>query len=117
MPPSVKSLCLHNHLKSGSSLFLIACCFPCRLQMTAETASITRNFLVEDDDLVDELLSAINRQGWGALKMEYQFSKLCAMKKSSLNNGSGSHLLTLAAEWTEFDEEMQLRISIAGDAS
>ena len=39
--------------------------------MTAETASITRNFLVEDDDLVDELLAAINQQGWGGLKMEF----------------------------------------------
>jgi hypothetical protein len=85
--------------------------------MTIETASITRNFLVEDDDLVDELLAAINQQGWSGLKMEYQFAKLSALRRSAPNNGSGSQMLTLAAEWTELDEEMQLRISISGETS
>jgi len=85
--------------------------------MSTETASITRNFLVEDDDLVDELLAAINQKGWSGLTMEYQFAKLSAIKKSPLPNGSGNHPLILAAEWNEMFEEMQLRICISGQAS
>lgn len=70
--------------------------------------AITRNFLVDADELVDELLSAIKQFDWTHLKMEYQLSKLHATKKED------DQVHELGAEWKEFDEEVQLRISVNG---
>jgi hypothetical protein len=73
-------------------------------------ASVTRNFLVDTDDLVDELLSAVNSCDWKNLKMQYQLSRLEASKPASETIGK----LDLHAEWNELDEEVQLRIAITG---
>lgn len=77
--------------------------------MEENSATLTRNFLVEDDDLVDELLSAMKDRGWSNLKMEYQLGKLAASKQS------GRETIWLTVEWKEFDEEMQLRMAVIGE--
>ena len=73
-------------------------------------ASVTRNFLVDTDDLIDELLSAIKSQDWRDLKMQYQVGKLQASKTAQ----EEGHTYELFVEWNEFDEEVQLRIAVAG---
>ncbi len=77
---------------------------------TNSVAAVTRNFLVDTDDLVDELLSAINRCHWKNLKMQYQLSKLQASKPAD----GEMKAYDLHAEWNELDEEVQLRIAVAG---
>jgi hypothetical protein len=77
---------------------------------TNSVAAVTRNFLVDTDDLVDELLSTINRCDWKNLKMQYQLSKLQASKPAT----GEEKTYDLLAEWNELDEEVQLRIAVAG---
>ncbi|CAN5202763.1 hypothetical protein BH10CYA1_BH10CYA1_49250 [soil metagenome] len=74
-------------------------------------AAVTRNFLVDTDDLIDELLSAIKAHDWRSLKMQYQVGKLHATKEAQEN---GQQDYDLLVEWNEFDEEVQLRIAVAG---
>ncbi len=80
-------------------------------EITNTVASVTRNFLVETDDLIDELLSAIKAHDWKDLKMQYQVGKLQATKTVE-HDPSQSY--DLVVEWNEFDEEVQLRIAVAG---
>lgn len=75
---------------------------------TNTAVAITRNFLVDADELVDELLSAIKQFNWTDLKMEYQLGRLHTARKDT------EHGYELNAEWKEFDEEVQLRISVNG---
>lgn len=79
-------------------------------ESTNTVAAVTRNFLVDTDDLVDELLSAIKAHDWRNLKMQYQLGKLQASKTVQEENRE----LELQVEWNEFDEEVQLRIAVAG---
>jgi len=79
-------------------------------ETTNTIATVTRNFLVDTDDLVDELLSAIKAHDWRHLKMQYQLGKLQASKVTQEENQD----LQLHVEWNEFDEEVQLRIAVAG---
>lgn len=76
--------------------------------MSGIAAQVTRNFLVDADDLVDELLGAIKAQDWKNLKMQYQVGTLHADKQHE-DDG-----FTLQAEWTEFEEEVQLKITVGG---
>ncbi len=73
-------------------------------------AAVTRNFLVDTDDLIDELLSAIKAHDWKNLKMQYQVGKLQASKEAQKQGQT----YDLVVEWNEFDEEVQLRITVAG---
>lgn len=79
-------------------------------ETTNTVASVTRNFLVDTDDLIDELLSVIKAQDWRDLKMQYQIGKLQATKTAQ----ERGHTFELMVEWNEFDEEVQLRIAVAG---
>jgi hypothetical protein len=81
-------------------------------ESTNLVAAVTRNFLVDTDDLVDELLSAINSCDWKNLKMQYQLSRLEASKPAPEPENTGK--FDLHAEWNELDEEVQLRIAITG---
>lgn len=79
-------------------------------ETTNTVASLTRNFLIDTDDLIDELLSVIKSQDWRDLKMQYQLGKLQAIKTAS----EQAINYALLVEWNEFDEEVQLRIAVAG---
>ncbi len=78
-------------------------------ESTNTAASVTRNFLVDPDDLVDELLSVIKAHEWKDLKMQYQLGKLQASKTTA----SGENF-DLAVDWNEFEEEVQMRIAVSG---
>ncbi|HEY9677787.1 MAG TPA: hypothetical protein V6C76_07245 [Drouetiella sp.] len=79
-------------------------------ESTNTVAALTRNFLVDTDDLVDELLSAIKTCAWKDLKMQYQLGKLQASKVAA----ESEEKYDLLAEWAELEEEVQLRVAIAG---
>lgn len=78
-------------------------------ETTNTVASTTRNFLVDPDDLVDELLSVIKTHDWKDLKMQYQLGKLQATKTTATNEN-----YDLIVDWNEFEEEVQMRIAVAG---
>lgn len=77
---------------------------------TNSTAALTRNFLVDTDDLVDELLSGLKACDWKDLKMQYQVGHLQANKVDE----SDGEIYELQADWSELDEEVQLRIAVSG---
>ncbi|HEY9731006.1 MAG TPA: hypothetical protein V6C89_03790 [Drouetiella sp.] len=77
-------------------------------ESTNTAASVTRNFLVDADDLVDELLSVIKAHDYTNLKLQYQLGKLQATKAKAAEN------YELAVDWNEFEEEVQMRIAVYG---
>lgn len=79
-------------------------------ESTSTAASVTRNFLVDADDLIDELLSVLKAHGWTDLKMQYQLGKLQATKTLQKSNQN----FEMQVDWNEFDEEVQMRIAIYG---
>ena len=86
--------------------------------MTAgSTTTLKRNFLCEVDDLVDELLEAINKQGWSNLKMKYELGSLTATRSvKSMSNGKLHDLnYALSAQWQEQDEEVELILNVASE--
>jgi hypothetical protein len=78
-------------------------------ESTNTAASVTRNFLVDTDDLVDELLSVIKAHHYKDLKMQYQLGKLQATRSTATDEH-----FELTVDWNEFEEEVQMRIAVYG---
>lgn len=77
-------------------------------------SSLTRNFLIEADDLVDEILSALKKFQWTNLKMNYELSTLCATRTVEGIERLAASAVTyvLTAKWTEQEEEVELTIAV-----
>ena len=76
-------------------------------------SSITRNFLIEADDLVDEILSALKKYRWSDVKMKYELGTLSASvveKKGEHKTADSTYVLS--CKWEEQEEEVELTLSV-----
>jgi hypothetical protein len=85
-------------------------------------ASIKREYGVDVDDLVDQLLASVRQNGWTLSKMQYESSKLEAtrkIKKPSPVNAPKSEEIAfrLIAEWKDLGDGVELTVSVDSNAA
>jgi hypothetical protein len=76
--------------------------------------SMKREFYMDIDDIVDELITALKANGWTLSKMNYELGKLAATRKEKKEHKGESVDLTfdLTAVWRDFEEVIELEILV-----
>ena len=74
-----------------------------------------KEFHMEIDDLVDNLLGAVNGNGWTLGKMQYELGTLSAgkiEKKQDADNKSVTVKFVLTATWQDFTDALELEVLV-----
>ncbi|HEY9685105.1 MAG TPA: hypothetical protein V6C86_26250 [Oculatellaceae cyanobacterium] len=76
--------------------------------------SMKREFYMDIDDIVDELLTALKAGGWTLSKMNYELCKLTATSKERKEHKGESFELTfgLIAIWRDMEDLIELEIVV-----
>lgn len=77
-------------------------------------SSMKREFFMDADDLVDEILSALKTNGWTLSKMQYEMSRLIATCKEQREfEGKKADLnFTLTASWNDLGDALELEVHV-----
>jgi hypothetical protein len=76
--------------------------------------SMKREFYVEIDDLVDELLTSVRQNGWTLSKMQYEICQLTATctEKREADGKKVDVTFSLTAHWQEYDDSIELDVLV-----
>jgi hypothetical protein len=72
--------------------------------------SMKREFFIEIDDLVDELLSSVRQNGWTISKMQYEICQLTAtcIEKRETDGKKVDVTFSLTAHWQDYGDSIEL---------
>jgi hypothetical protein len=73
-----------------------------------------REFYVDVDDLVDDLLTSVRQNGWTLSKMQYEICQLTATCKESRESDGQRVTVTfsLTAHWQDFGDSIELDVLV-----
>jgi hypothetical protein len=80
-------------------------------------ALIKREYYVDVDDLVDQLLDSVRQNGWTLSKMQYESSKLEATRRARKPSPNGDKkneqlVFHLVAEWKDLGDAVELLVTV-----
>ena len=76
--------------------------------------SMKREFYVDVDDLVDDLLRAVRENGWTLEKMQYEICQLIAhcKEKREFDGKKVDVSFKLTAHWQDFEDSIELDVLV-----